>query len=127
MGARNFVEHYLDYVDRIGLDSGGFARSAHNSYVQVAAETGLVGIVVVGAALALGVRAYLRLRSCYNPGASDRLVVDAVGISAVGFLCTSIFRSVSHPQVPWIILALAVTLCIRARRAEMARQLGATT
>lgn len=111
VGARNFVDHYLDYVDRVGIDDSGKARSAHNSYVQIAAETGAIGLVVVAAAGAFAVR---RLRSMRQKVAMGRvdvsqgLVVDALWLSVVGFLVTSVFTSTSHPQVLWIVIALAV-------------------
>ena len=113
VGAGNYAVRFDPYGARVGsaapiYDDPGEAQYPHNLYLEIAAETGAVGLVLFGLILttAFGclARAWRRLR------AGRRMIRDlaaGVGIALAGYSLTSLFLHGHYQRYLWILLALA--------------------
>ena len=89
-----YAERHLPYTGQSVMDGlHWYAGAAHNEFIQLAAETGLVGVLLLGAALARNVRDWLA-------------VSPLIGLCLVGFPL----------QNPSTALAATVLLACSARR-----------
>jgi O-antigen ligase len=109
VGASNYSLNYQDYSSRLGIDSRAEARKAHNSYLQIAAEKGFIGLgiyilmlIVLFTGLA---RARRQLRSIER---TDLIPwVSAVQYSVASYLFTSLFLHDDYSRYLWMIVGLA--------------------
>jgi O-antigen ligase len=127
VGAGNFSDVEQSYafgstsLPRIDLVARG--ELVHNSYLQVLAELGLVGLaaflaVIVGS-LALGVRA---VRTFHRAGDSQmELLARGIVIGTVGILVAYFFATNQYEKQLWLLLALGPALDSIARRAPIVR------
>jgi O-antigen ligase len=120
-----------DYV----LEPGALARverlaekpkALHNVYLEMLAETGVVGalllVVVVGACVRAAVVA---ARSFDAVGRADlALLARGVVVASVAMLSTMVFLSASVDRRMWLLFALGPALSIIATRLARARPLG---
>lgn len=105
----------------VGVGRGNFLTYtrtiiAHNSGVELVAETGLVGFflwvsIIVGCLKA----AYLRYLTCETP--TDRSIVSAIAMSVIGYVVSSLFVSLEY-ETFYLLLAL----CVGGISSESARQ-----
>jgi O-antigen ligase len=92
-------ESYQFYIPR--------AAQAHNEYVQVAAETGIVGVIALLALLAaIPISFWKRLRA--NPDEGSRLDLVLIGCGVVSFLVVALVGFPAH--LPTSALALVTLL-----------------
>jgi putative inorganic carbon (HCO3(-)) transporter len=84
------------------------SRRAHNLYLETAAETGLLGLVlfiaIAGTVLARLWQARARLRPAH-PALSE--LASALALSVFAYLCTAMFLHLSYQRYFWFLLALA--------------------
>lgn len=110
VGYGNFEAHYPRYAQMVGLDGRREQREAHSLYLEVAAETGLVGIVVFGTLVGfacLTVRS--RRRSFLEEGnRAAAHLLTGFGISLLGYLVGSIFLHLTYPRYFWLMIGLAI-------------------
>jgi O-antigen ligase len=123
VGAGNYSEHYAEYADHIGTtvssdEKFGRVRYPHNLYLQIAAETGLVGLLAFAAIIAATL---VSLRSAYRSftragatGSADIVVSLALAITA--FLATSLFLHGSYIRYLWLLVAISAAAGQIARR-----------
>jgi O-antigen ligase len=124
VGAGNFSDAEQSYafgstsLPRVDLVARG--ELVHNSYLQVLAELGPVGLaaflaVIVGS-LALGVRA---ARSFHRVGDREmELLARGVVIGTVGILVAYFFATNQYEKQLWLLLAIGPALDSIARRAS---------
>ncbi len=121
VGYGNFESHYHRYAQDLGLDGRRGERQAHSLYLEVAAETGLVGILVFGMLLAgalAGLRsAYLELLRREQSLAAQRVL--AFGIALFGYLAGSVFLHLSYPRYFWLLLGIAFGAAALASRERL--------
>lgn len=103
------VPNYAGTVDTAVLEP---TDAAHNLYAQIAAETGIVGLIgwmvlVVGLAVGVGIRA---ARSAEPAQLTDRALAAAVLAAIVGYSVASIFLHLAYFRTFAIVLALAGAL-----------------
>jgi O-antigen ligase len=103
VGAGNFSTYYAKYAARIGMsgiDYGirGEHEFPHNLYLEIASETGLIGLASYGA-IALSIllslwnaRQLLRRRG----DAPHAVLASCVGAAIAGYLVASLFLHESH-------------------------------
>jgi O-antigen ligase len=108
VGPGNYEVNYLRYSARAGLTGEDTVRDPHSLYVQIAAETGVAGVVVfvwlLAAALALLERARRRARRAGARNFAAWLV--ACQLSLVIYLLLSTFLHDAYFRHFFVLLAL---------------------
>lgn len=108
VGPGQFPAYYRDYADEIGVSVRAANREAHNLYLGIAAETGILGLAAfLGAVVATFVQ-LARARAAALVRRPD-LAATAAGfmLALVGYLASGIFLHLSYARYYWLILALA--------------------
>jgi putative inorganic carbon (hco3(-)) transporter len=127
VGAGNYTVHFDRYADKVGFSARDYEQPGevhypHNLYLEIAAETGFVGLalfagVVIAAFLGLRrARAVLLARG-------DRVSADfarAFEIALVGYLVSSVFLHGHFQRYLWLLFGFAAALRLMAR--ELARE-----
>lgn len=122
VGAEQYPPNYRRYAQRIGLDSRS-ARNAHNSYLQMAAESGTLGILAFVGMLVTGLIAGLRarLRLIHAGLLREAQLLEAVVAGLIGFSFAAVFLHQAWPDYLWLALGFiggAWLLAERARTGE---------
>jgi hypothetical protein len=107
VGADQYPVNYRAYAQRIGLDSRS-ERFAHNSYLQMAAESGTLGIAAFLGMLVTGGITALRARARLLAAGLQResQLVEAVLAGAFAFAFAAIFLHQAWPDYLWLTLGL---------------------
>ncbi|MBI3977133.1 MAG: O-antigen ligase family protein [Chloroflexi bacterium] len=124
VGPDNFGPYYLDYADAVGLRVRTRERAAHDLYLGVAAETGLLGL---SAFVGILVAAVWQLRQVRrrDPGVRTELSLwaGAFTVALLGYLTAGLFLHLAFMRYFWLLLALAGAVAQVARReAELPQQ-----
>jgi len=109
VGYGNFEIHYPRYAQAIGLDARREERQAHSLYLEIAAETGIVGLatflLLIGWGLANVQRARVALEARGHHDTAH--MATALGIALLGYLAGSVFLHLSFPRYFWLLCGLA--------------------
>ena len=112
VGWKNFSLHYQEYAQKVGLAPSAEERAAHNLYLEVAAETGLVGIGVFSLLLIVMLRGVAvnakKLRVAGKVQAAG--MASAVFLSLVGYLSASMFVHGAYPRFFWLLAGIAFSI-----------------
>jgi putative inorganic carbon (HCO3(-)) transporter len=112
IGLGNYEMHYQEYARLLGLTPQQGDLGAHNIYLEVAAERGLVGLAAFVALLVLAgvgqVQTAWRLQRAGR--ADDAALVWAFGAGLLGFLATRLFLHDDYGQFLWLALTLALAI-----------------
>lgn len=116
-GAGNYTVHYYDYANEVGssspeYDKAGGDHYPHNLYLEVASETGLVGLITFGTVI------LLLFGNLYRAGAAhfregDHLtaaLASALLIAILGYLVSSLFLHGHFQRHLWILLGLSAAI-----------------
>jgi putative inorganic carbon (hco3(-)) transporter len=112
VGVGNYPAYYDQYAVIIGLDINSGPHQPHNLFLEIAAETGILGLTVF-----LGILYYMyqtiidswkKLRKLQETIYS-RLVV-AFGISLIGYFSAAIFIHGAYPRYIWLLVGIAFSL-----------------
>ena len=133
VGAGNYSEHYQEYADRIGATVSSYEefnkkRFAHCLYLEIASETGLIGLFLFAAIIAAaGMKGWQAVRIFKRTGdfKTARLVL-ALLIGLAGYLTTSLFLHGHYLRHFWLLLALIGVSGQIAKSIENGPELGAT-
>lgn len=117
VGAGNYTVHFGDYAAEVGspvheYEDIGRPHYPHNLFLQIAAETGLLGLLAFGAALLL-VFGYLRRAEAAFFSAGEEThaaLASAFQIALVGYLITGLFLHDHFPRYLWLLLGLSAAL-----------------
>jgi O-antigen ligase len=126
VGYGNFEKHYHRYARSLELDGRDEERAAHSLYLEVAAETGLIGLAAFAVLLAWPLYGMWRTYSLLLQAgdARDAQRVGAFGIALFGYLVGSLFLHLSYPRYFWLLLGIAIAIaglpCARASAAARA-------
>ncbi len=112
VGLRNYPEHYLDYSSRLGLDPRRENREPHSFYLEIAAETGIAGILVF---LAIFYNLYRSIRMAQQryTQADAREHADlaaSFGFALIGYLTAATFIHAAFPRYFWLLTGLGLSL-----------------
>ncbi len=123
IGVGNFQTSSIHYqirpgAARVRTDLADNPSVAHNSYLEIWAELGLVGLAlfcgIVVAALAAAIRANRRF---LRDGRSDLAVIaGAVTVALISVLASDLFISEQSSKHLWLLIALCPALWAIARR-----------
>ncbi|MGE5248935.1 MAG: O-antigen ligase family protein [Bacteroidota bacterium] len=112
LGAANYKPSYQQYAQLIGIETRAEPRDAHSLYIQVLAETGILGFVAfMGLMISLlGALSAARKDVKDNPAFASWLPwLTASRLSIVAYLTTSIFLHNAYIRYFWILAAMAIT------------------
>lgn len=122
VGSGNYTSSFGEYSERVGsairdYEEPDATRYPHNLYLEVGAETGLVGLVtfflgVLAAFLGLS-RARTRLMAVGEVTGSALCL--AFQIALAGYLISSLFLHGDFERYLWLLLAMAAALHAASR------------
>jgi hypothetical protein len=115
VGAGQFERNYQVYAARIGLDDR-FERSAHNSYVQMAAESGLLGLAAFVAMLVATLGSAMRARRLLlvRGRVSDSRLAEALVVAVAGYAVMAVVLDFAYPTYLWLAMGLVAGMLIMA-------------
>lgn len=112
VGAGNYNTEYLDYSRQLGWDPRNEERGAHNLYLEVAAEQGLIGLsvlVYILYSLLMGLySAAHRFRTSNQTLYGDMAIAMLVGM--VGYLSASLFIHNVFPYYLWMLIGISMAI-----------------
>lgn len=93
-----------------GLSHGGFGKwsSAHNSFVQIGAELGIMGLILFGKLLASSIRS---LKECWQSSRADAVpnwLLDGTEVALYGYVATGFFLSQAYSPVLYLLVGLTI-------------------
>ena len=117
----NFGEGFVEFRPEDALDFLGMRRVAHNSFVQVAGELGLFGLIVYICLILSGFLSLFFIKGAYikkSKTAKDKKILssdivlfsDALMLSLVGFCVSGFFLSRAYEWTLYYIFAFIVIL-----------------
>jgi O-antigen ligase len=117
VGAGNYTLHFDEYAQDVGslsreYEELGEQHYPHNFYLEIAAETGLVGLGAFGAAVAACFAALRRARraSLARGDTPTAALARAFQIAVVGYLLSSLFLHGHHIRYLWLLFGFAAAL-----------------
>ncbi len=110
IGLANYMDRYLEYSYLLGMDNRFEAREAHSLYLEIAAETGTLGLLAFGAML---ITVYVSLNQAKRKfmaiQRSDLVPwVSGIKYGLIAYLTSSIFLHNGYPRYLWLTLAFCV-------------------
>lgn len=122
VGSGNFESNYLSYSSRLGTDQRYEERRAHSLYLELAAETGIAGLLSFSAMLAALFAGMRRARRMLRSINRDDLVGWVLGLQygLIGFLLASIFLHSDYIRYFWLLVGLCAS-CIVVAQTQKAR------
>jgi putative inorganic carbon (hco3(-)) transporter len=123
VGPGMFRYYYEEYADVVGLRVKSTEREAHNLYLQVAAEHGLLGLLALLVAIYIVLRDLARVRKRWMVDQPELAnMATAYMLSIVTYLTTGIFLHFAFIRYFWLIMALAAAVIYIAERRALAAQ-----
>jgi len=113
-----YPANYQEYVAGLGIELRSEARNAHSLYLEVAAETGLPGILAMGALILGAMAALARGRRRFEEiGLEEHArIARALTASMVGFLITALFLHLDFARLFWLLIGLSFAVPVIAER-----------
>jgi O-antigen ligase len=116
-----FVEHPLlgvgprmsrqpsrEYAEKVGLKVKGVPRQSHNLYLGMAAEHGILGLVIFGAILVVAFRDLARARRRWRKRDPEMANLAAsLSVALFAYLATAMFLHFAYVRFFWGLLAVA--------------------
>jgi O-antigen ligase len=112
VGLSNFSYLYQDYSKSLGLAPSARNRSPHNLYLEVAAETGVIGLAVFLTMIALAMRSILHARRRFIEAGMEDYANMATGfaIAFAGYLMSALFVHAAYPRYFYLLIGIAFAL-----------------
>jgi len=112
VGLANYNANYQDYSQNLGLDARLEARSAHSLYLEIAAETGIVGLLVFGAILWVLFRGLARASTLFKRGGMPDYanMTFALAVALIGYLVGSVFLHLAYARYFWLFIGLGLAV-----------------
>jgi putative inorganic carbon (hco3(-)) transporter len=112
VGVANYNVNYQRYAQQIGLEFRAEARDPHSLYIQLLAETGILGTITFLGMFYFLFDALNKARRAIE--ASPHLVewlpwMSALQLAILSYLLTSIFLHNAYIRYLWILVAMALT------------------
>jgi len=112
VGLNNYTVHYMEYAKSLGLAPTATERAAHNLYIEVAAETGLLGLsvflVLLGTMAKNIIDSWKKLKFMRRDDLAR--MVAAIGAGIFGYLTASIFIHSAYPRYFWLLVGIAFSI-----------------
>jgi len=117
VGPDQFPSYYIDYAEDFGLRVKARDREAHNLYVGIASDTGVLGSIFFFGAIAVTIRDLARTRSRLLR-VRPQLAHLAAGfmLAIVAYLTTGIFLHLAFERYLWVMMALGAAVSLIGSR-----------
>jgi len=129
VGPGNYNSEYMNYSRQLGWDPRVEARGAHNLYLEVASEQGIVGLTIflfiLYSVFAGLVRSSRKFKKLNQPGLADMSIALMIGFA--GYCTASIFLHNIFPYYLWMLIGIAFSLEKIADNEIKNPQIGITT
>jgi len=113
VGVGQFKYYYQTYSRPLGINTGTReGKAAHNRWLQIAAEQGLLGIVLQGillSAIYVKIRTSARVFRKAEDNSSADLAIS-LGIGIIGYLLAGTFLTDNYPRYFWLLIGIAFAL-----------------
>lgn len=128
VGAGNYTERFHDYAGRIGstqrsYDEYGDPHYPHSIYLEVVAESGLLGLLtflsILAAAFYSLLRGYRDFRRADSSHMAD--IAVSIGLALAAYSVTSVLLHADYVQYLWLLVAMAAAVrrvALRTRAGE---------
>jgi putative inorganic carbon (hco3(-)) transporter len=127
VGPGNYSEHYEVYARRVGSTVSSYEdfdeqRFPHSLYLEIGAETGLVGLTLVACVVATTLFSFSSAARRFGHAGDVRSasVVSSLALGCIGYLTTSLFLHGHYLRYFWLLVALAAAAERIARRDQPA-------
>jgi O-antigen ligase len=127
VGTGGFSHHYRRYSNQVGssapqYDALNAKQAPHSLYLELAAETGLAGLITFAAMIAAAFVMLGRARRKLAAHAltSDAAIATALSIALAGYLISSIFLHGAFQRYLWLLLGLSAAVTRLASRESAA-------
>ena len=108
VGPGRFPSYYRLYADEVGIRTLNSDRQAHDLYLHIAAETGILGLVAFLGILALTLRDLIRVRRRWLATRPDiAAMFTGLMLAVITYMTTGIFLHLSYARYFWLIMAVA--------------------
>lgn len=116
VGFGNYNVFYQEYA-RQSIDPTLMDRSAHCMYLQIAAETGLCGVFIIGTLLWMVVRGLQRSIVVFKTigKTQEAGMVSAFLLGILAYLAAGLFLHVAYPKMLWLLIGIALSIPLVAR------------
>jgi putative inorganic carbon (HCO3(-)) transporter len=119
VGFANYPGHYDEYSRRLGLDPRvGILRQPHSLYLEIASETGLVGLILFAFLMREVFGSLRRAAKAFNKiherDAGSQATALAVGY--VGYFTAGLFLHNAYTQTFWMLMGIALAAANIAQR-----------
>lgn len=117
VGAGNYQRHYTHFANQIGSSwidyhPPGTAEHPHGLYFEIAAETGLIGLMAFAAVVLAALLSLERSRrTLLARGEGDRAILAmTVSVAIVSYLVASVFLHETHLRYPALFFGFAIAV-----------------
>lgn len=117
VGAANYTTRYEQYAAIAGSAARQYEDASalhfpHNLALEVAAETGVFGVIAFTALVVVVLRALGRAWKRFQSAGDGEMELIAVAfiIAAIGYLVSSLFLHLAFPRYLWLLFAFAAAL-----------------
>ena len=118
VGLSNFPSRYQEYTKQIGLAPSLSARSPHNLYLEVAAETGILGLSAFMLMIWFAIRSIITTRKIFleNKQIEYANLVTGFAVGFAGYLLAAIFVHAAYPRYFYLLIGIAYSLPFTVRQ-----------
>ena len=112
VGLSNYTALYQEYAKSLGLAPSARPRAPHNLYLEVAAETGVIGLVIFLLMIGLAFRAILYARKEFlQAGMHDYAhMVTGFALGFSSYMLAALFAHAAYPRYFYLLLGIAYAL-----------------
>lgn len=121
VGMNNFSSRYQEFSKEIGLAPSASARSLHNLYLEVAAETGILGFSSFFMIIWLTIRSILNAWKIFRDELADDYANLTGGLAAGvgGYLMAAFFVHAAYPRQFYLLIGIVFALPIIAEKVKL--------
>ena len=118
VGSGNFVEHYTSYIREYGGSIKDEMRNPHNYYLEIAAEHGLIGLLLFSGFMFVALARLRFARGLFQRVGDHRLAELAVAlqIGFLGYMVSALFLHGSYPRLLWLQVSLVIITAAIAKQ-----------
>lgn len=116
VGPSMFKYYYQDYAESVGYYIHAGTREAHNLYLDIAAETGIFGLLCFLAIFGVTLRNLSRIRR-HRPELAN--IATGLMLALISYLSTGMFLSLAYERYMWLMLGIATAANVIAGESQM--------